>query len=161
MPEARIGLVAKGQACMAQFYAFPGEPVPGTVRSLAPTISKERRTLRVFFQLDDPQGRLKPGMFAEIGLGTDVRKTLRIPADGVLHVGQSDYVLVETQQRRLGRSRRSRRANNTAARSRSSKVCKPGDRVIGSGAILLKPYVVQDVQSTVDAAAVSGRSAGR
>ena len=49
----------------------------------------------------DPQGRLKPGMFAEIGLGTDVRKTLRIAAEGVLHVGQSDYVLVETEAWRL------------------------------------------------------------
>src|SRR5208337_181869 len=64
VPEARVGLVEKDQACTAQFYAFPGESVPGSVRSLAPTISKERRTLRVFFQLPDPQGRLKPGMFA-------------------------------------------------------------------------------------------------
>ena len=55
VPEDRIGLVEKGQACTAQFYAFPGETILGTVRSLAPTISKERRTLRVFFQLDDPQ----------------------------------------------------------------------------------------------------------
>jgi hypothetical protein len=29
---------------------------------------------------------------------------------------------------------------------------RPGDRVIGAGAILLKPYVVEDVQAAVDAA---------
>ena len=95
VPEGRIGLVGKGPGLHgASSPPFPDDLSPARVRSLAPTISKERRTLRVFFQLSDPQGRLKPGMFAEIGLGTDLRKTLRIPADGVLHVGQSDYVLV-------------------------------------------------------------------
>ena len=160
VPEVRVGLVAKGQACMAQFYAFPGEPVPGTVRSLAPTITKERRTLRVFFQLDDPQGRLKPGMFAEIGLGTGERKTVRIPANGVLHVGQSDYVLVETPSG-TWKITEIQTGEQYGSQIEVLQGLHAGDRVIGYGAILLKPYVVQDVQSTVDAAAVSGGSAGR
>jgi hypothetical protein len=163
VPEARVGLVEKGQACMAQFYAFPGESVPGIVRSLAPTITKERRTLRVFFQLGDPQGRLKPGMFAEIGLGTGQRTTLRIPADGVLHVGQSDYVLVGTPSGgwKITEIKTGEQYGN---RIEVLQGLQAGDRVIGYGAILLKPYVVQDVQAAAEAAAaatVSGGSAGR
>ena len=130
MPEDRVGLVEKGQACTAQFYAFPGETIPGTVRSLAPTISKERRTLRVFFQLDDPRGRLKPGMFAEIGLGTDVRKTLRIPADGVLHVGQSDYVLVGTKSGEW-KVTQVKTGEQYGSRIEILEGLQPGDRVIG------------------------------
>ena len=166
VPESRIGLVEKGQTCTAQFSAFPGITIPGSVRSLAPTISKERRTLRVFFQLSDPLGRLKPGMFAEIGLGTDARKTLRVPADGVLHVGQSDYVLVEAG-RGDWKVTKIITGEQYGSRIEVLEGLQPGDRVIGGGAILLKPYVVQDVQSTADAmtataaTTVSGGSAGR
>ena len=154
VPEDRIGLVEKGQACLARFYAFPRESVPGTVRSLAPTISKERRTLRVFFQLGDPKGRLKPGMFAEIGLGTNIRKTLRIPADGVLHVGQSDYVLVGTKPGEW-KVAEIKTGEQYGSRIEVLEGLRPGDRVIGAGAILLKPYVVRDVQAAVDAAATA------
>ena len=163
VPEGRIGLAEKGQDCIVTFSAIRDKSFPGSVRSLAPTISKERRTLRVFFQLSDPQGQLKPGMFAEISLGTDRRDTLRIPAEGVLHVGQFDYVLVATQGGEW------KVTEITTGEQYGSQIevlqgLQAGDRVIGYGAILLKPYVVQDVQAKIDAAAaatVSGGSAGR
>ena len=161
VPEGRIGLAEKGQDCIVRFSALPDQSFPGSVRSLAPTISKDRRTLRVFFQLSDPQGQLKPGMFAEVSLGTDLRKTLRIPADGVLHVGQSDYVLVETAapggNPRVGAGPGDWQITEITTgeqygnRIEVLKGLQPGDRVIGYGAILLKPYVVQDVQATADA----------
>ncbi|WP_255210819.1 efflux RND transporter periplasmic adaptor subunit [Methylogaea oryzae] len=72
VPEVRIALVAAGQACEATFFGLPDQVFRGVVRSLAPALSPERRTLRVFFELNDQDGRLKPGMYAEIGLGTDL-----------------------------------------------------------------------------------------
>ena len=48
----------------------------------------------MLFELSDPQGRLKPGMFADIGLGTDLRDTVMVTADGVLHVGRAGLFLV-------------------------------------------------------------------
>jgi hypothetical protein len=159
VPEGRTGLVKVGQACTLKFSAFPdAPPVKGQVRSLAPTISKERRTLRVFFQLDDPEVPLKPGMFAEISLGTGTRKILRISADGVLHVAQADYVLVQTgapgiPARGDWKVTKILTGEQIGNRIEVLEGLQPGDRVIGYGAILLKPYVVQDVQATADAAA--------
>ena len=97
-------------------------------------------------------------MFAEISLGTDLRKTLRIPADGVLHVGQSDYVLVGTGAPGTPGHGEWQVTEITTGEQYGSRIevlkgLQPGDRVIGYGAILLKPYVVQDVQATADAAA--------
>jgi hypothetical protein len=163
VPEARIGLVKPGQACVARFYAFPDLSFSGRVGSVAPSLSKDRRTLRVFFQLDDPQGRLKPGMFAEIGLGTDARETLLIPADGVLHVGRSDYVLV-AEEPGVWRVAEVKMGEQFGNRAEVLHGLKPGDRVIGAGAILLKPFVVQDIQPPAapprDAAPAAGGSAG-
>ena len=145
VPEVKVGLVREGQACQARFYSFPGRIFTGKVSSLAPTISKERRTLRVLFELADPEGRLRPGMFADVGLGTDARDALMAPADGVLHVGLGDYVLVEAgpgvwkiTEVRVGEVR--------GSRVEVLQGVRPGDRILGKGAILLKPYVVQAVQ---------------
>ncbi len=145
VPEARVGLAQPGQACVARFYAFPDVKFTGRVGSLAPTLSKDRRTLRIFFQVSDPEGRLKPGMFAEIGLGTDVRERLMIPADSVLHVGQSDYV-IQAGPEGLWKIAEVKTGEQSGDRIEVLQGLKSGDRVVGSGAILLKPYVVRDIQ---------------
>src|SRR5262249_47055377 len=93
VPESKVGLARVGQGCRARFYGYPEQEFSGKVASLTPVLSKERRTLRVLFALDDSAGLLKPGMFADIGLGTDARQALLVPADAVVHVGQSDYVM--------------------------------------------------------------------
>jgi hypothetical protein len=145
VPEAKVGLVRDGQACRARFYAFPDQIFTGKVSSLAPIISKERRTLRVLFELADPQGRLRPGLFADVGLGTDARDALLAPTDGVLHVGLGDYVLVEVRPG-VWRVTEVRAGEVRGPRVEVIQGLKPGDRVLGKGAILLKPFVVTAVQ---------------
>jgi membrane fusion protein, heavy metal efflux system len=146
VPEAKIARAREGQACTARFYGLPETVFSGRVSSLAPTVSQERRTLRVLFELSDPQDRLKPGMFADIGLGTDLHETVMVPADGVLHVGRADYVLVETEPGVW------QVTEVTVGEIHGTSVeilagLEGGERVIGNGAILLKPVVVQAVQS--------------
>jgi hypothetical protein len=144
VPEVRIGLARSGEPCTALFYAYPERQFTGVVGSMSPAISKERRTLRVFFQVNDPNGLLKPGMYADVGLGTQPRDTLFVPAEGVLHVGQFDYVLVADGPNQW-------KITKVKAGEQQGKLLeilqglRPGDRVIGPGAILLKPYVVEDV----------------
>jgi RND family efflux transporter MFP subunit len=140
VPEARFAEVRPGQACSAVFYAAPGATLRGKLRSLGSAISRERRTLPVLFELRDDQGRLRPGMFADVGIGTEERETLLVPADAVLHVGREDYVLVggEPGQFRVAPVRV---ADGYEGRLQVLDGVKAGDRVIGSGAILLKPYL--------------------
>ena len=145
VPEARIGLVRPGQACNVSFYAFPDAKFAARVGSLAPTLSKELRTLRVFFELSDPEGRLKPGMFAEIGLGTDTRQSLLAPLDGVIHIGRADYMLVATQPA-VWRVTEVKVGELYGSRVEILHGLTAGDRVIGDGAILLKPFMVDALE---------------
>ena len=145
VPEARIGLVRPGQACKASFYAFPEATFVARVGSLAPTLSKELRTLRVFFELRDPEGRLKPGMFAEIGLGTDMRQTLLAPSDGVISIGRADYMLVATKPA-VWRVTEVKVGERYGSRVEILHGLTAGDRVIGDGAILLKPPMVESLE---------------
>ena len=104
-------------------------------------------------------------MFAEIGLGTDVRETLMIPADGVLHVGQSDYVILAGEAG-VWKITEVKTGEQYGNRIEVLHGLKAGDRVVGSGAILLKPYVVRDIQGvgkpppSLTRRQVSGGSAG-
>src|SRR5262249_33458928 len=97
VPEHRLNQIRVGQACEARFFGLPGEVFSGRVRSISPVVSKERRTLRVLFQVRDPEDQLRPGMFAEIGLGTSPRNVLLIPTAAVVHVGREDYALVKAK----------------------------------------------------------------
>lgn len=140
VPEARLAEIRLGQTCLARFYGLPDATYRGKLRSLGTAVSRERRTLPVLFELRDEQGRLRPGMFADIGLGAEERAVVLVPADAVLHVGRADYVLVGAEP---GTFRVSpvRVGESYGGRLQVLEGAKAGDRVVGSGAILLKPYV--------------------
>jgi membrane fusion protein, heavy metal efflux system len=141
VPESKIARARQGQASTARFYGLPGKELLGTVSRISPTVTREQRTLRVLVILDDAQGELRPGMFADVGLGTDERDALWAPSDGVLHIGRSDYLVASRGngawaivEVALGESR-----------GRESEVLNGVDadaKVIGPGAILLKPFVI-------------------
>jgi membrane fusion protein, heavy metal efflux system len=142
VPESQVGLVHEGQESAARFYALPGETFAARVSSVAPTLSSERRTLRVFFELDDPRSHLRPGLFAEVGLGTEPREAILIPADAVLHIGRADYVLVRAQPG-TWRVTEVRVGEATGANLELLSGVAAGSEVIESGAIILKPLVVE------------------
>jgi len=142
VPEGRSRYVAVGQTCEARFAGLPKDPFTGRVHAIAPVLSPERRSLRVMFAIDDPDDKLRPGMFAEIGLGIDPREALLVPADAVLHVGLSDYVLVADQDK----PDTWQVTEVQVGELRESEVeilggLETGQRIVGKGAILFKPLV--------------------
>jgi hypothetical protein len=152
VPERVVSRVRLGMTCEVRFFSFPNRVFTGKVSSISPVISKEKRVLNVQFTVRDPQNEIRPGMFAEIGLGTDMRQALLMPADGVLHVGDRDYALAGAEAGSW------RIIEVETGELRGSKVevlsgLKAGDRVLGKGAILLKPAVVQALQSPASSAA--------
>jgi hypothetical protein len=165
VPERMMGRVSMGMTCQVRFFALPNRMLGGKVSGISPVISKDKRVLNVQFIVRDPEGLVRPGMFAEIGLGTDKRQALLIPADGVLHVGDNDYVLVAVKPATW------QVTQVQTGELRGSQVevlagLKAGARVLGKGAILVKPVVSNALQSPVSAAAVAeteanGRSKDR
>ena len=159
VPERVLGRVKLGMTCEVRFYALPDRVFTGRVSGISPVISKDKRVLNVQFVVKDPEGVIRPGMFAQIGLGTDPRPAILMPADGVLHVDEKDYALVATvpgtwqvTEVQIGESR--------GAEVEVLSGLKAGQRVLGQGAILLKPVVMrclQPVESpSQDAAAIKG-----
>ena len=146
VPEGAMARVKLGQGCEAKFFGFPDQPFSGHVRAIAPVLSKERRSLRVLFAISDPHDQLRPGMFADIGLGTDVRSALLIPPEAVIHVGHSDYVLVRDGNKDWRVTDVQVGELHKAALEVLSGL-RAGDRIAGKGVILLKPCIIEALQS--------------
>ncbi len=145
IPEQFLERVHLGMTCKVTFFAMPGrEPFVGKVSSISPMINKDKRAAAVQFTVKDPKNQIRPGMFAVVKLVTE-EKALVMPADGVLHSGENDYALKEAADGtwqiipvRVG-----------VLHGNDIEVLdglKEGDRVVGKGAILLKPAVVQALQ---------------
>ncbi len=58
--------------------AFPGETFAGTLSFVYPHVDQETRTLTVRFELDNKDGRLKPGMTATVKLALPPEKLARL-----------------------------------------------------------------------------------
>lgn len=149
VPEARMGVVHEHEPCAAQFYGMPDVKFQGEITRLAPVVSTERRTLGVLVALADPDARLRPGMFGEVALGTNERDALLVPADAVIHIGDTDYVLTRRDSGpwtvtpvHVGEPH--------SGRIEIMEGLESGSQVVGSGAVLLKRHAV---------AALSGSSA--
>ncbi len=93
--EKDLSLVRVGQPAHVEMEAYPGEVSHGTVSYVYPTVSVASRTGRVRVELDNPDGRLKPGMYAEIHLDVPgEREVVVVPRTAVLSTGERDVVFV-------------------------------------------------------------------
>jgi hypothetical protein len=145
VPEGWVGKIALGQGCEARFISLANEKFSGNVHAIVPVLSAERRSLRVLLSIHDPDDKLRPGMFAEIGLGTDPRGALLAPSDAIVHIGRSDYVLVQDGNLtwRVTEVQVGETQDNTVEILGG---LSGGERVAGHGAILLKPLMIKSLQ---------------
>lgn len=99
--EARVGQVERGQTAQISVTAYPGETFPGTVGSIAPTADPRSRTFSVRVLPNDPLGRLRDGMFAQIALQTAARQALLAPVQAVVSRSGRNLLFVVTPDSRV------------------------------------------------------------
>jgi Cu(I)/Ag(I) efflux system membrane fusion protein len=91
--EKDLSLVQVGQHGMVSLEAYPGEMFHGSVTYVYPTVSSPSRTGRIRLELQNPELKLKPGMYAQVELhGAPVQETLLVPRSAVLHTGERSLV---------------------------------------------------------------------
>lgn len=145
VPEDKIGLVKAGQACDARFYGFPTEVYSAHVEELSSVVDPQRHTLRVLFDLNDEAGQLRPGMFAEVGLGTDPREAVIVPATAVVHIGRDDFVFKQEGDALKFAVTAIDLGEAHGADVEIVAGIQPGDTIVAQDAILLKPAAVQSL----------------
>jgi Cu(I)/Ag(I) efflux system membrane fusion protein len=93
--------VTPGTTAIVELGAYPGRPVTGRVGYVYPTLQAEARTLKARIELPNPDGRLKPGMYANVRLSAPARTTLTVPSSAVVQTGERSIVFVDHGAGRL------------------------------------------------------------
>ena len=95
IPQMGIAGIATGTPVEAVVDAFPGETFHGRVETLLPQVDMSSRTQRARIVLENPKGRLAPGMFAQIALQpTAGAERPLVPTDALVGVGAQARVIV-------------------------------------------------------------------
>jgi hypothetical protein len=92
--EFDLGAARVGQAARVTFDAYPGRDFAGRLVYVYPYLNEATRTNRVRIELPNPDGRLRPGMFATVQLTTGGASGLLVPVDAVLDSGTEQVVFV-------------------------------------------------------------------
>lgn len=95
VPESQVALLRAGAKVQAQSPAVPGSTFSGRVQAILPEVDPATRTLKARMELNNPGGRLVPGMFVSMSF-TDTRpgKALLVPSEAVIQTGKRTVVML-------------------------------------------------------------------
>ncbi len=95
VPESQAALLRPGATVQATSPALPGARFSGKVQALLPEVSAATRTLKARLELDNPSGKLVPGMFVQmIFSDQEARKMLVVPTEAVIQTGRRSVVML-------------------------------------------------------------------
>jgi Cu(I)/Ag(I) efflux system membrane fusion protein len=95
--EADIAAIRVGMPATVTLRAFPTEPHEGEVTFIYPEMMKpETRTVSVRIELPNPDGEMRPGMYADVVFhpGADAAPVTAVPNSAVIDSGKRRVVLV-------------------------------------------------------------------
>src|SRR5437868_6546632 len=123
-----------------------GLKFPGRVSALDSIVDETTRNLQVQATLQNPQGKLKPGMFVQVELGYgDNREAVTLPASAISYApyGDSVFVITDLKDPKGQTYRGVRQQFVKVDGSRGDQVAvvsgvNPGDEVVTSGVFKLR-----------------------
>jgi Cu(I)/Ag(I) efflux system membrane fusion protein len=92
--EHEIGRVSVGQTASVSVAAYPEERFTGKVGFVFPALDPSTRTLRVRLELENPDLKLRPGMYGNVTIGLASARGVLIPTEALVDTGEHQYVFV-------------------------------------------------------------------
>jgi len=135
--EADAPLMRIGQAVEVHVLAFPGRVFQAKISWVAPSIDPNTHRLSVRADVENPDGALKPGMFANFSIITGEAQTApAVPQSAIVYEGDTAHVWVAGDD------------DTIAARSvRTGQIAdgmveilaglSPGEKIVTSGALFI------------------------
>jgi Cu(I)/Ag(I) efflux system membrane fusion protein/cobalt-zinc-cadmium efflux system membrane fusion protein len=92
--ERELPLIKVGDRATVTLDAYPDERFEGRVVYIYPYVNDKTRTNKVRYEFANRNGRLKPGMFANVEIAVPAGMALTLPTDAVLDSGTEQLVFV-------------------------------------------------------------------
>ncbi len=140
--EQDLALVGAGAQVQVRVPAWPEELFPGTVAHVGDEVDATTRTVKLRCVVKNPDGKLKPEMFARVELaGATGHRGVVVPVRTVLADGEISYVIVATGPDKYT-ARRIEVGPERDGRVRVLKGLSPHERVVTEGALFLMRELV-------------------
>ena len=137
VPERSLAQVRPGQKVSLETDAFPGARFSATVDKVGYALDPATRRVQVRCTVENPDGRLRPEMYARVSFLSDSgRSAIAVPNAGLVTEGINTYAFVEAspgvfRKRQVGLALRGRETSHV------DSGLQAGDRVVVEGALLL------------------------
>jgi RND family efflux transporter MFP subunit len=90
-----IGRLKPGDAVAITVDSYPGRTFAGRIEEILPQVDMATRTVRVRLAIDNPGLKLKPGMFVNVDVRSNLGRQLVVPAPAVFQSGTRQLVFVD------------------------------------------------------------------
>ncbi len=137
VPETELHKVQKGEDVEIVFSSFPDKKLVGKAAAIGDIVDPVTRTVKVRLTLQNPNGRLLPGMFARVDFSYPQRGVILLPLNAIVTVDANDYAFVQSAEGEYTR----RKVTISNANEISAVVLNgisEGEKVVTSGTMLLK-----------------------
>ena len=141
--ERDLAAVKVGQEASFTVLAYPAETFRGKVVRIANKVETDSRTVEARIEVRNDDGRLKPGMFADVEITTTVMKDVLVISDAALQTDEDKQVVFLA----LGGSKFEKREVKLGleqhGRVQVLEGIKPGDKVVTEGSFILKSEMLK------------------
>ena len=135
--EHQSDAVREGLAAEVHLPFRAGETLNGRVGYIYPTLASPTRTIRARLSFDNPDGRLKPGMWADVHIeGEATGDVTHVPAEAVIRTGHQDRVIAALGDGRF-QAREVRMGRRIGDRMEVLEGLEEGDLIVTSGQFLI------------------------
>ena len=141
--ERDIGAVQVGQETSFTVLAYPGETFRGKVGLLGNRVETESRTLEVRIEVNNADGRLKPGMFADVEIATTAIRDVLVISDQALQTLEDEPIVFVALSETKFEKRVVKIGLEQHGRVQITEGLKEGERVVTAGSFILKSELLK------------------
>jgi Cu(I)/Ag(I) efflux system membrane fusion protein len=141
--EKDVALVHAGQKVEYTVPAYPGKVFGGKVARVGTAVEAESRTFEIRVEVDNRDGRLKPGMFADIGIVTQVVSNALLIDDAALQTDGEDQVAFVALDANRFEKRKVDVGLEEDGKVQVLGGIKAGERVVTEGSFTLKSELLK------------------
>lgn len=154
MPQQRLAQLANDQIVRITSDAFPGETFEGKIGTIDAAVDSTTRNVRVRGVIDNPNERLRPGMFVDVAVVLpSTERVIIVPATSIAYAPYGDRVFIVQERKAEDSDATEKFVKQTIVRlgeHRGDFVAvisglKAGETVVTSGAFKLQENAVVSI----------------
>ena len=141
--ERDIAAVKIGQDASFTVLAYPEETFRGKVVRIGNRVEDQSRTVETRIEVNNADGRLKPGMFADVEIVTTVTKDVLVISDKALQTNGEEVIVFVALDAMKFEKRTVKLGTEQHGRVQVLEGVKEGEKVVTDGSFILKSEMLK------------------